>query len=241
MTRRRSRHQEERRRRFWAGAAKLVGFLAVIALTGYYAYQVGVELAAKQITALEEEAERARAAEKQAQVEAEQARGQLDGVKAEAANYRKLYEQVAPSKEVEDIMALVRAKLDAGLDARRVAFYVAAADKPRNCVDQPSKRFMVRTPDYRGAHTSVGFDNNITVSAEGPGAVNRSGGTEQWFDPAKPVTVRFSLIGGKESNATGVLPLQHQVIIKNFEYRFTVSPSSSRGFAEVTGDRCEIH
>ena len=57
------------------------------------------------------------------------------------------------------------------------------------------------------------------------------------FDPAKPVTVFFTRLGGETTSTVGVLPLHHAVVVGDLEYRFSVV-AGSRSFAEVTGQSC---
>jgi len=50
--------------------------------------------------------------------------------------------------------------------------------------------------------------------------------------------VHFSRLGGETSKATAKLPLHHSVVLGDHEYRFTVTAGNSRGFVNVTADRC---
>ena len=49
---------------------------------------------------------------------------------------------------------------------------------------------------------------------------------EAWFDPAKPVTVFFTRLGGETTSTVGVLPLHHAVVVGDLEYRFSVVAGS---------------
>jgi len=35
------------------------------------------------------------------------------------------------------------------------------------------------------------------------------------------------------------LPIEHMVVVKGSEFRFTISAAASRGFVEVVSQRCE--
>lgn len=48
----------------------------------------------------------------------------------------------------------------------------------------------------------------------------------------------FTPLGEDTQTVQGELPLQHSMVFKGKEYRFTVVPGS-RGFIEVTADWCE--
>lgn len=219
----------------WFKLLKLALFLAVISATGFYAYEVGQRLALEEMAIARQEIERLTAADAGHREEMTRIEAELTETRRRADEFQAKYQQVAPSDEMKELMATLRAKLASGLDAKRLGFVIGAAERPRRCGGEDTKRFMVKTPKYDGNSTWVRFADVITVTAEGIGAGN---GAEQSFDPDKPVTVHFTAIGGKDSQVTGKLPLQHSLVVKNGEYRFTVAPSA-KGFVEITGDRCE--
>lgn len=234
MARRRSRHGQHSWH-IWFKLFKFTLLLAVIGATGFYAYQVGQRLAQEEIATARTEIERLSAVESGQRDEVARLQGELADTRKRADEFQAKYEQVALSDEMKDLMAALKAKMDSGLDAKRLAFVIGAAERPRRCGGEDSKRFMVKTPKYAGNSTWVRFADLITVTAEGVGADN---GADQSFDPEKPVTVHFTAIGGKDSQATGKLPLQHSMVVKGGEFRFTVAPGA-KGFVEITGDRCE--
>ncbi|MBI5165147.1 MAG: hypothetical protein HY985_14755 [Magnetospirillum sp.] len=219
----------------WFKVTKILIALGAIGASAFYAYEVGQQLAREEVSSLRQDIERLTAAEAGRAEEATRLAGELAETRKRADEFQAKYQQVAPSDETKEILALVRAKLDSGLDAKRLAFVISAAERPRRCGEAATKRFMVKTAKFDGASTWVRFADLITVTADGIGGNN---GGEQWFDPERPVTVHFTAIGGKEVQVSGKLPLQHAMVVKNGEYRFTIAPGA-RGFVEVTGDRCE--
>ena len=126
------------------------------------------------------------------------------------------------------------------MDARRLAFVIKSAQKPHDCAPLGTKRFLVRTPRYRGpiANTLVRFDDVATISAEGAGA---NGGHEQWFDPEHPVKVHVTASGAKDIDFSGTLPIEYAVAVKNSEYHFTMTAAATRGWVEVVTERCTFH
>lgn len=234
MARRRS-HRGQRSWQIWFKLLKFILLLGAFGAVGFYGYEVGQKLSQEHIATLDHEIERLTVEDAAARAEAARLQLALDETVKRADDFQARYEQVAPSDETKELLAQIRAKMDTGLDSKRLAFVIAAAERPRRCGEVASKRFMVKTAHYDGEATWVRFADLITVTAEGAGANN---GTEQWFDPDKPVTVKFTVIGGKEAHVTGKLPLQHAMVVKNGEYRFTVAPGA-KGFVEVSGDRCE--
>lgn len=234
MARRRSRRGQQSWH-IWFKLAKLVLFLALVGASGFYGYEVGQRLALEEVAVARAEIDRLSAAETERREEAARLRAELERTARRADEFEAKYAEVAPTDEMKELTAALRAKLASGLDAKRLAFVIGAAERPRRCGGEDTKRFMVKTARFDGSSTWVRFADLITVTAEGQGLGD---GAEQAFDPDKPVTVHFTAIGGKDTAVTGKLPLQHSLVVKNGEYRFTVAPGA-KGFVEITGDRCE--
>ena len=235
---RRNRRRSQDQTQFWLVSFKIGTIVALLGVAGFYGYEVGAKLSQEELDAAHQElarlsAETAGDREKLVGIGAELARAQ-----AAAEDYRKRYEAVAPSEQIAGLVASLRAKLATGLDPQRLALAINAAAPPRNCTGADSKRFIVRTAKYAGANSWVRFNQTVTVTADGVGEARANGETEEWFDPKQDVTVTFTVIGGKDSKVTGKLPLQHTLVAKNVEYRFTITPGV-RGFVEVSGDHCE--
>lgn len=234
-------NRQRRRRRFWWGVSKWVLALVLVLAAGAYSYRFGAQLAEREVVQRDERI---------VQLEQELAglQEQSAGLASELAQAREAigawqarYEREVPTGFVREMMTLVQQKLEAGADEDRLAFLVAAADKPRSCDGQPeTKRFIVTTElQTGGANDAVSFgDRAITVTAVGAAARNASGNLEAWYDPQKTVSVSFTALGGKTVTAEGALPLHHSVVAGNSEYRFTALPGA-RGFITVTADRCD--
>ena len=119
---------------------------------------------------------------------------------------------------------------------------IAAAGQTLKCTGEPAvRRFLVRTPIYRGANDAVTFaENAITVTASGVSAKDINGKPEAWFDPAEPVTLRITSIGGTTREASGPLPLHHTILWHDAEYRFSVVAADQRGFVLASAERCAL-
>jgi hypothetical protein len=234
MARRRSRRGQQSWH-IWFKLFKLAVLVGAIGASGFYGYEVGQRLSLEEMAGLRLEIERLTTSEAAQRDEVTKLQVALEDTRKRADDFQAKYEQVAPSDELKEVLALVRTKLGSGLDLKRLAFVISSAEKPHHCGEAATKRFMVETPTFHGGSTWVRFADLITVTAGGIGGNN---GADQWFDPDKPVTVKFTVIGGKEAQISGKLPLQHAMVVKGGEYRFTVS-AGARGFIEVTGDRCE--
>lgn len=233
--------RQRRRRRFWWGVTKWSLALAMILAAGVWSYRIGSQLAARDVVKAEEEAEALRQEVAGLQEQSAALATDLAQARKTIAAWETRYQREVPKGFVRDMVHLVQEKLAAGADEERLAFLVAAADKPRVCDDQPeTKRFIVTTElQEGGANDAVSFDNRaITVTATGAAARDASGNLEAWYDPEKPITVTFTQLGGKTVTAEGALPLHHSVVSGNNEYRFTALPGA-RGFLTVTADRCD--
>lgn len=232
MARRRSRRGQQSWH-IWFKLFKFLALVAALGASGFYGFLVGQKLSADQIAAAQGEIQRLTASEATREDTAARLQSELDEQKKRADDLAARYAEVAPSEDMKDLTATLRAKLETGLDAKRLAFVIANAERPKRCGGEATKRFMVKTAKFDGAATWVRFSDIITVTAEGSAA-----GAEQAFDPEKPVTVHFTAIGGKDAQVSGTLPLQHSMVVKGGEYRFTIAPGA-KGFVEVTGDRCD--
>lgn len=229
-----------RRRRIWT-AVKILLVLAVIGALGFYAYQTGSSLAARDVTVLREEVAQLTATNESLVAENSQLKRELSTAKRQAADWQGRYEREVPTGEIKTLTDLVAEKARSGVPIERLEFLINASSDIGACDNNPeTKRFIVPTPLYRGANSWVGFaDSTITVTAEGVSAKNAQGQVEAWYDPAEPVTLRFTRLGGETTEISGKLPLHHSVLVGDSEYRFTIA-AGDRGFITVTGDRCKF-
>lgn len=224
----------------WSKLLKLVLLSALVGAPAFYAYQTGLRLGSQEAAGLNQKVAQLTAAAAAARDDATKLAAALDEAKKRADDYQAKYEQSAVSDDLKDLLAVVRAKLAAGLDAKRLALVIQQAAPPHRCGETVTKRFMVRTGKTDGKATSVQFSDLITVTAQG---APQGGGAEAWYDPAKPVVVTFAVAGtvpgGKETQVEGTLPLQHSMVVKGGEFHFTITPGA-RGFVEVSGERCDV-
>ncbi|MEM1400504.1 MAG: hypothetical protein AAGF58_11520 [Pseudomonadota bacterium] len=211
-----------------------------LAVVAAFSYQIGVE----QMKDRESELVRETEDLKLVKSELERATVELQATTQTAeVRYRELqdrFEREVPHGILRQLAGLVARRLDEGISAQRVALYITAADEPQNCDEPTSKRFIVRTPTYDGANTSVGFaDGRITVTGLGKNAVDANGAPEGWFDPAQDLTINLTAIGGDAREVIGLLPIHTSMVLGNDEYRFTVV-EGAQSFVEVTADRCDF-
>ena len=133
---------------------------------------------------------------------------------------------------------LVAARLETGLDAQRLAFFIDAAGPPHDCSEPRTRSFFMATPLWDGPNTSTSFaEGRIIVSGLGENARDRNGQVLPQFDPTEEVTLTFTTIDGEEVAVTGALPVQHALVMGNEEFRFSVAEGRT-SMVDVTADRC---
>jgi len=215
------------------GLFKMGFILGMVGTVAWFAYETGRQLSADEIAELNGRITTFETTEAQRQEDLSRLQLSQAAAEEKAEEFRKRYEDVAP-EGVRAIIAQARTKLDEGLSPARLAFVISQAEEPRRCSSTETRRFIAKTPKYDGANTWIRFNDVLTVTAVGEGASN---GMAEWFAPEAPVTMTFSPLGGKAQEVSGRLPLQHAMVFKGKEYRFTASPGQ-RGFIEVTADWC---
>lgn len=235
---RQRRAERQRRWRVIRGLAIIVGLAAY----GFIAYQTGAEISHGRITGLESELSRLTTRERELGERGARLEVELAAVREELVKWQTRYDADVPSGKAHELMQQTRALLDNGVAAERIAMMITAAGAKLECSGKPAtRRFLVRTPIYSGANDAVTFaDNAIIMTARGASATNRAGQPEAWYDPAAPVTLRISTIGGETSEVTGLLPLHHTVLWNDAEYRFSVVAAEQRGFVLASADRCDL-
>jgi hypothetical protein len=239
MSRRRSRRNEERRRQIFTFLLKLVLGGGAFALLIYYAYEVGYRVNQGELANLRQQVTDNADAAAKAREQADGDRAALNEMKKQADGLRALYEQAKPSDEIRDLTALLRARMNEGMDPKRLAYVIKSAPVPKQCETLPVKRFMVRTPNAKTPNSaySLRLEDQLELSADGIGG---NDGREQWFDPDRPL--RLHMAGaGRSGDLSSKLPIEQAVNLRpNVELHFTITASVARGYADVASERCEM-
>ena len=238
----------------WAGLAALVG------VTGLFAFQLGVEDERGRTARQAQEADQLREANQRLESSIQQLQADHSAALSQLAQLGdRMAAESVPGVPRELVLAL-KPPLDAGIDPQRIqsALAALAPQAPRaaadpaasplpkpgpgeECEAPETKKFLVRTPISREQPSmSAGFGGGaVAVSATGASLRNAENKIEAWFDPKEPVTVRVAQ-GGKTTEANGKLPLQQTVTVGPVRYRFVFAlAEGSRGFIQVTADRCK--
>ncbi len=226
------------RRRFWSGLLKLLFMVGFVLTASLFSYQMGIEQFQGRDRGLREEVEALSRQKAELELLAGQMNSAARAAESRVAELESRLAREVPSGDRALLLDLVAERLAAGVDPKRLAFVIDKTENPRNCENPENKRFVLATPLMKTGVRGVGFANGtITVTGEGVSARNSSGNPESWFDPALPVNIKITAIGGRESVVSGVLPLHHSEVAENTEYRFTFAPGA-RSFVDVTADRC---
>lgn len=234
----RSLDRKRRRRRF----LKWIFVAGALFGLGIAAYQSGSTLARREVVRLQEEVDALRR-----QVEGLRRQNAVLASDAGDARTRQRelqqrYDADVPTGNARVLLDLVRERLSAGVSPERLEFMISSATEKPECDGSPvTKRFLVRTPLSSGANDSVSFaDRTLTVSASGESATTEGGAPQAWYDPAKPVAISLTALGGETVRIDGKLPLHKSLVHNGSEYRFTAETGERRGFMDVTADRCNF-
>ncbi len=230
--------RRRRRGRRWRLIGRLVALMAIAGLLGA-TFWLGRRDARADIAEAE-----ARTAELRDQLDQLQRRdagqaAELTRARADLSALQARYAAEVPSGPMKPLVELLAQRLAAGVDPARVENLLTLVENKRDCEAPVSRRLVVHTPGAPvSPSNSVSVpDNSVVVTGEGAPARDADGSPQGWFDPAQPVTVRFTSIGGRVGEVSGTLPIYHRLVAGTSEHRFTLT-SGGRGFLVVTSERC---
>ena len=160
---------------------------------------------------------------------------------SEARGWRDRFEKEIPEGATLEILELVRTRMEEGVDATRLINIITLVQNKSNCDETPeTKRFIVNTPIYSSPDNSISLGNGaVTVTGEGLSTLNAEGKPEAWYDPAKPVTITFTALGGKSDQISGELPIHKSLVFGANEYRFSIL-KGKQSFASISVTRCDF-
>jgi len=215
--------------------------LAVGLGVGFYAHDVGTEIAQQQVGELQIRLTEETEASEKLRSEIAGLQAALRAERDKVTNWQKRYEADVPSADEMPILAAVRERLETGVSADRIQTVVSIARDDVACEPlSETKRFFVNNEISRGANDAVSFANGtITITGDGVAARNAANQPEAWFNTDAPVTLNFSHLGGENSQVSGLLPLHNSMAVGDVEYRFT-AVAGARSFVRVTGQKCPI-
>lgn len=231
-----SRYRQRHKERNQGIMAGVMVFFAVATLF----FWMGQQQSSIQNASLKREVTAARTETKALQDEMTKLRAETQTA---TSRYEQLQQQIAKDLPAggptRDLIDLIRQQLSDGMSAERLAFVLRSARPPRNCTEPEAKRFIVKTPAYSGANSSVSFgEGAVVISGAGQSARGLTGNAEAWFDVGQPVNVVFKTADGKTEEKIGLLPIEYSLIASGREYRFTLS-EGDKSFIKVTFDSCD--
>lgn len=235
--RRRSRHNEERRRAAFLVFWKIVAGVATLGVTAYYAYETGVKVTQGDSGSLRDRLSETEARLEALSRQAESDRQAVQAARKEADEARKLYEQVKPGEAISDLVAQIRARLAAGVEPRRLALVIKTTEPLKGCEPAMVKRVLVHTPASKNPAQTTRVAEGVSLSLEGEGA---NGGRDPWFNPEQALTVSVAASGYRDRTLTERLPIEDRVVLRGAETRISIAPSQTRGFVEVSTERCPL-
>ncbi len=230
------RRRSQRRKR----SMRVLLSLLILVAAGVVGYRLGIYSAERPVYELEDTIDELRQENTDMNQEIQTLVSVVSTLKAENKDWETRYSRDVPTEDERRILELAKTRLADGVDHERLAFVINAVKNKRNCAGETqTKRFIVMTPvNSDRANSAVGFANgSITVTADGA-ATQTAQGAAGWFDPARPVRVRFTKIGGEAIQAEGKLPIHHSVVVGDTEHRFTIT-EGPRGFVLVTANQCD--
>lgn len=180
-----------------------------------------------------------RAANKSLESRLTELEGEIQARETELEQLRLQYEEEVPKGEVKDLMVLVNKKLARGLDANRLALVIDSARPPHGCSKTDTQPLLVVTPGYGGPQPTLDFtEEGLVITAEGHPALNAEEGREEsWFDPAQTVSLSFVHSSGTKTQKSGLLPLQHSMVVGDREYRFSIG-QGARSLIDISFNHC---
>ncbi|NQW10978.1 MAG: hypothetical protein HQ481_14005 [Alphaproteobacteria bacterium] len=226
------------RQRFWGGLIRLVVFVGLVVTAAVVSYQYGIEDLESQVRGYQQEVHGLES--RQGRLEQENANLLVEVERAKLAveEWERRYTVDVPSGDRRAMLDLLSERLEAGIDPERLAFLIQSAENLRDCEPVETKRFLIKTPIYEGANTSVSFAREaVAVTGTGQSETTAEGLPQAWYDPRMPVTITLTRIDGETREVTGVLPLQQSIVHEGVEHHFLLRPGA-RGFVQVAAERC---
>jgi hypothetical protein len=232
-----------RRRTWWF---LLIGLITagVAFLLIAFAFQTGRELSKIDIAKLESHIDDQQAAIRKLEGEKLQLVNAAKAAADQVQDWQRKYEIGVPNGMSKTLFDQMQAQLQKGVPPDRMALFIAQSSKPRSCDPEPEIiQLYVRTGIGKpgGKFETTFGGHRLTMTLSGEPAVNPEGQKEAWYDTTKPLTVTFTDPVGESSEITGILPLNHQMVVGDSEFQVALAvPEKRRGYVDVTSARCNF-
>lgn len=150
------------------------------------------------------------------------------------------YDDLVSSEDVLTLFNRVNVRITSGIDIDRITRVVDDLKTDRQCSKASQKRFIVKTPLYKGEikNTNVSFEGSLfAITADGYSSINDEEKPESWFDIEKHISVSFNTENGTEV-VKQALPIEKSIILNDKEYFFEIYESGTRGFVSIEEHSC---
>jgi hypothetical protein len=235
--------QQRAKRRMWVNLLRGAAAAVVVIVCAAFAYLTGYDLAkidlAKQQRRIDEQQAAIKVLETEKQRLVITAKAAADQVQ----EWERKYQLGVPNGISKTLFDRMQAKLQSGVPPDRMALFIEQSSKPRSCDPQPEReQLYVRTGIGKAGKFETTFGGHrLTVALNGEPAVNAEGQKEAWFDTAKPITVTLTDPVGQSTELNSVLPLNHQLVVADSEFRLSFAVEEKRrGYALVISARCNF-
>lgn len=227
----------ERRNRF----LKTVFYFGLLSAAGAYGYFEGKAEADRQVAIVEDQVKELTRENGRLNDQTRAATDKQSSALAEARSWRNKFENEIPTGATLEILELVKSRVQEGLEPQRLISLIGLAQNNQNCNPTPeTKRFIVNTPLFTQIGNSISLaEGSITVTGDGLSTLNAEGKPEAWYDPAKPISITFTQLGGNSEKVEGILPIHKSIVFGSNEYRFSIL-SGKQSFATISTTRCDF-
>ncbi|MCG8492884.1 MAG: hypothetical protein MI743_14790 [Sneathiellales bacterium] len=220
---------------------KTIFYFGLLGAAGAWGYYEGQAQADRRVAIVEDQVNELSQKNQRLNDQTRAALDKQSSALAEARAWRAKFEKEIPTGATLEILELVKSRVDEGLEPQRLVTLIGLAQNNQNCDPRPeTKRFIVNTPLFNQVGNSISLaEGSITVTGLGESALNAEGKPEAWYDPAKPVSIQFTRLGGKSEKVEGLLPIHKSVVFGGNEYRFSIL-SGKQSFATISATRCDF-
>lgn len=231
--------QDRYRRRSNERMAGLMVVLAIVGLSFAMGFWIGQQASRQNTSYLKNQNQKLNTERDELQNTITELRAETQTANARYDQLQKTYEEVLPEGPLRDLTQMLKAQLDEGRDPDRLAFLIRSARPPKNCTEPETKRFVASTPNYTGPDSQISVaDGALLIKGSGVSATNSAGQPEAWYDPSQKITLEFITKDGESEKKTGIMPMNHSIVVANREYRLNIS-EGARSFIKVTFDSCD--
>ena len=164
----------------------------------------------------------------------ERLRSELTEAKAQAAASR------LTDASSGKVAKLVKAQIANGTKIEQIYAALQSIGVPANCRVMEETIVAVATDTFVGEESRIFlFDGALRLNIEGE--VNETGSkTQPWFDPAKPISIRQSYLGGQNITKE-ILPISIILPAEEWIVEMQFSEAELRGYVDLRVRNCVIN